>query len=325
MWGARNLLLEWAARGALSPADLEAAMKLAGVLPDHAGWRRFTDSLLLWLGTMLLGAALVFFLAYNWDAMGRYFKFALVEGAIVLALAGVLWRGVDTPAGKALLLAASLFTGALLALVGQTYQTGADPWELFALWAVCILPWTLLSRLAAQWLLALGLLNLSVLLYYRTFDGFPLLGVLLSPWAPCWVLLVLNGLVLAVWEFVRVRGAPWLTPRWPPQLIGAAVIATATVLGLWAAIDGGREHLTEALGWAGCIAIVYAVYRRRIRDLFMLAMAALSVVVVGNTWLGRQLVDSLGDPHMLIVSASFLASSTLAARWLQRVAREVAP
>ena len=325
MSDARNLLLEWAARGALSPAKLEAAMHLGGVVPDHARWRRFVDSLLLWPGAALLGAALVFFLAYNWDAMGRYLKFALAEGAIVLALAGVLWRGVDAPSGKALLLAASLFTGALLALVGQTYQTGADPWELFAVWALCMLPWTLLSRLAAQWLLALGLLNLSVLLYYQTFLGFPLLGALFGPMAPCWVLLALNGMALAVWEFARLRGGDWLKPRWPLQLIGAAVMATATVLGLWAAIDAGRESLTEALGWAGCIALVYAVYRRRQRDLFMLAMAALSVVMVVNTWLGRQLVESFSDPRILLVSASFLASSTLAARWLQRVAREAAP
>jgi len=237
----------------------------------------------------------------------------------------VLWRGVDAPASKALLLAASLFTGALLALVGQTYQTGADPWELFAVWALCILPWTLLSRLAAQWLLALGLLNLSVLLYYQTFLGFPLLGALFSPMAPCWVLLGLNGMALAVWELARLRGGDWLKPRWPLQLIGAAVMAIATVLGLWAAIDAGRESLTEALGWAGCIALVYAVYRRRQRDLFMLAMAALSVVVVVNTWLGRQLVESFSDPRILLVSASFLASSTLAARWLQRVAHEAEP
>ena len=155
--------------------------------------------------------------------------------------------------------------------------------------------------------------------------GAPLLGLWFGRGAPCWALLGLNGMALAVWELARLRGDAWLTPRWPTQLIGAAVLATASVLGLWAAIDVGRERMPEALGWAGCIAIVYAVYRRRVRDLFMLAMAALSVVVVVNVWLGHRLVDSLSDPQMLVVSASFLASSTLAARWLQRVAREAAP
>ena len=46
----------------------------------------------------------------------------------------------------------SLFTGALLALVGQTYQTGADTYELFALWAFAITAWVAVARLPALWL-----------------------------------------------------------------------------------------------------------------------------------------------------------------------------
>ena len=48
-------------------------------------------------------------------------------------------------AGKAALLAASLFVGALLALIGQIYQTGADTFEMFAAWAALILPWVLVG------------------------------------------------------------------------------------------------------------------------------------------------------------------------------------
>ena len=33
-----------------------------------------------------------------------------------------------------------LITGGLFASIGQTYQTGADPWQLFALWAALGLP-----------------------------------------------------------------------------------------------------------------------------------------------------------------------------------------
>ena len=52
-------------------------------------------------------------------------------------------RACNRPAGKAALLAAALLTGGLLALIGQTYQTGADTFELFATWAALILPWVL--------------------------------------------------------------------------------------------------------------------------------------------------------------------------------------
>lgn len=53
----------------------------------------------------------------------------------------------------------SLWIGSLLALVGQTYQTGADIWELFAPWAALITP--LAGRSGAVWGLWAVLLNLT--------------------------------------------------------------------------------------------------------------------------------------------------------------------
>ncbi len=49
--------------------------------------------------------------------------------------------GPECTPGKAALLLATLLLGVFLALFGQTYQTGADPWQLFANWALLILPW----------------------------------------------------------------------------------------------------------------------------------------------------------------------------------------
>ena len=44
-----------------------------------------------------------------------------------------------------------MLVGGLLALIGQTYQTGADPWQLFALWALLALPWCLGARSDMLW------------------------------------------------------------------------------------------------------------------------------------------------------------------------------
>jgi uncharacterized membrane protein len=51
------------------------------------------------------------------------------------------------------LLLATLLLGALLAFIGQTYQTGADPWQLFAIWAVLALAWLLAARSDGLWVL----------------------------------------------------------------------------------------------------------------------------------------------------------------------------
>lgn len=191
----RVLLLDWVEQGRLAPERLRKAMALTGVLPDASRWQRFLDQVFLLLGVTLLAAGTIFFFAFNWQAMGRFAKFTLVEAPIVLAL-GLLWRnGVDGLAGKATLLFAALLTGALLALVGQTYQTGADTFELFAAWAAAILAWVVVARFPALWVVWLALVNLAVSLYFLS-RGL-LWGMLFAPEKLVWLLFGLNTLALA--------------------------------------------------------------------------------------------------------------------------------
>src|SRR5688572_2321641 len=152
----RSEVLGWFESGRIVPGSENDVLRAADILPTRMEWRGFLASLCLWLGTVALVAAVIFFFAFNWDDLGRFAKFGLVEAAI---LAGLLacWRvGVDGKPGKAVLLLLSLLTGALLALTGQVYQTGADTYELFAWWAVLILPWVLVSRFSPLWLTWLG-------------------------------------------------------------------------------------------------------------------------------------------------------------------------
>ncbi|MEO8753873.1 MAG: DUF2157 domain-containing protein, partial [Casimicrobiaceae bacterium] len=153
MYDARTEILRWASEGALPRERLHDALRAAGVTPSAAQWRAFLERMVTWLGVALIAAAAVYFVAANWQALGRYARFALVEGALVLALACVWWRGLDSLAGRAALFAAAMLAGVLLALVGQVYQTGADTFELFALWAAAIAVWVAAGRQPALWLL----------------------------------------------------------------------------------------------------------------------------------------------------------------------------
>src|SRR5690606_12296379 len=126
---------------------------------------------LLIIGAVALVLSLVFFIAYNWQNIGKMGKFALVEGALVITIAlyvALSFRQLRQRfqlIRQLLLLIASIITGSLLALFGQVYQTGADTWQLFFGWALLITPWVVIARFPTLWLLWLGLINACLLLY----------------------------------------------------------------------------------------------------------------------------------------------------------------
>ena len=201
----RSLILHWIESGAVPRDRVDDALALGEVLPTSKSWRMFVDRLLLFSGALALAAAVIFFLAYNWDAMGRFAKFGLVEALIVIALAAYWRLGAERLAGKAALTVAALLVGALFALFGQTYQTGADPWQLFANWALMILPWVIIARLAALWIVWLALLNTALGLYFSTFNG--LFGILFSQEAQLYSAFALNTLALIAFELGARRFA----------------------------------------------------------------------------------------------------------------------
>lgn len=144
----RSTALELARRHALDRASSQQLLDLASPPDAPADATRR-----IWQGVAALAAALgglglVMWVAANWDEFGRMGRFALLQACVVVPLlAAVCAPRVRAPMGLLALLA----IGALFAYFGQTYQTGADPWQLFALWAVLALPLCLALRSELTW------------------------------------------------------------------------------------------------------------------------------------------------------------------------------
>ena len=138
----------------------------------HA-WRQFLARSTLWLGVLLLGSAAICWVAANWQDMTKVQRFAGTQGLLAISALAAAWAGLrlrGTPGVRrsipgALLALAGILLGALLALLGQTYQTGADTWELFAWWALLLLPWALAAASQAVWLLWILVLNVAAALW----------------------------------------------------------------------------------------------------------------------------------------------------------------
>jgi uncharacterized membrane protein len=319
MTDTRRTVLNWAERGHILAPDLPRALTIAEVVPSHKEWRRFLDQVFLWLGTVLVSSGVITFFAYNWNDLGRFAKFSLVEALLLVTLL-VVWRlGVDRTGGKAALLACCLLLGALLALIGQTYQTGADTFELFATWAAMILPWVLVGRFAALWLLWLALVDVAISLYFRLLPG--AFGFLFHSEQELWVLFAFDTAALVVWEGVAaVAGIEWLRGRWGPRLVATASGWFVTVLAMLQVLgDRPGAIIWGVPAWLVWLAVAFAVYRYRVKDLFVLAGGVLSAIFVIAVFSAKHLSGNSGA-GFLLVGMIVIALSAAGGWWLKQLA-----
>ena len=310
----RSEVLQWFDAGRVPPGREEEALRASGILPSRADWYLFFEKLTLWLGIVALAAAAIFFFAFNWEDLGRFAKLGLVEAAILGGLIALWWTDIDRIAAKAVLVLLTLLVGALLALTGQIYQTGADTYELFAWWALLILPWVLVSRFSPLWIVWLVILNLAVFLYF-----------LRGSWgdALIWSLFGLNTLALAGWEAAHRRGTAWLEDDWPPRLVAIASGFWATALAIQAVVDSrGGEAAVAALVYLGWLVAIYGWYRHVRVDLFMLAGGVLSLIVTVAIFLTDNLGNRGDAGAFLIIGLVVIGMSGAGAVWLRNLARE---
>ena len=313
-------------QGAISPAEVARAVAQSGLYPTGRAWGVFLDRLLLWLGTLGLIGGVLFFIAYNWAEMGRWLRFGLVQAALVIAIGVYGWyqgqgqkkAQAKQTVARAALLAAALLLGVLLALFGQVYQTGADPWQLFFFWALLLLPWTLVARFDVLWMVWLGLLNLAWVLYWRTWGS--ALDVLFdSDISLLLGLFALNGVALVVWE-LGARRWHWLTCGWAPRLLALAGGVPVSML-MIALLDRGVTPLM--LVYPGWLAMLYAAYRHWRPDLFMLAGGCLSLIAVVTLFLAQELLWQAGAGTFLLLAVVVLGLGAAAVFWLRRLQLEL--
>lgn len=265
------------------------------------------------LGVAVLAAAfgglgVIFWMAANWDTLGRFGRFALLEVFVLVMCMGALWQ----PAARAPLgLLALLSIGGLFAYFGQTYQTGADPWQLFALWAVLALPLCLAVRSDVLWapwaLVALSAVSLWV--HAHTGHRWRVepddLRAHLLGWTAA--LAVVGGLSA---ELRRVTGAGVWALRTAVTL--AVVMITATALG---GLFNSPVAAPYALGLLVLGAAAAALARPRRFEVYSLSAIALGLNTLLVAGFARLLFDNDhgADTSVRLLLLGAFAAGALAA------------
>jgi uncharacterized membrane protein len=301
------------------------ALDVSGARPDAAAWRGFLVQLLNGAGIAGLGAGAIFFVAANWQDYGVLGRFALLQVALLAAVGLALWRPPPSSLGHAALTMSVLLTGALLALFGQTYQTGADIFELFFIWAALAFPFALASASAATWMAWWVVLNIAMGLYCGLENTSFLRMVFASRLGierPLLILFAglvnLGGAVL----FDHLGRARWLVRAL--ATFGFAFCTVACLMALFGADFGiARTSAQDALvilAFAvACAGIAWATLRRR-NDVYPMALVFGAWIVISTALLIKS--SSFRDMGIVLVVAAWLIVTSGAAgfvlmRWVR--------
>jgi uncharacterized membrane protein len=263
------------------------------------------------LAAALCGLGLLMWMAANWNDMPREARFALLQAMVVVMATGA-WR---LPRWRAPLgLLAFVSTGGLFAFFGMTYQTGADPWQLFALWAALTLPLALAVRSDVVWAPWVLVAMVGVSLWTHTQAGFSwwprpgqqwahmtqhaLVGLLVLGMGTALSHLTGVGLwgrrtALVLWLLMLVPSASFALWQHDGSVLYAVAAAITTVLAWWQSRPGSTDVFGLSAVMLGAnVLLLSATLRVLIGDFkdsrayFMISITLLTTLIMAAALTG---------------------------------------
>jgi uncharacterized membrane protein len=275
------------------------------------------------VAALLLGAGIVFWVSANWQDQTRQFKFLLLQGLLAGSFVGAL---VWSQARTVLLLLGMLTLGGLLAFVGQTYQTGADPWQLFAAWAGLGLLCVVAGRSDVLWSLWVVIAGAGIALWSgdRLFD--PIGDALSHLWRHrYWHYLtpVLWALLVLAMRVVNGCLPSAGGKKSPYALVTAVLLALCAwvTYGAWGLFAGDRSLYFFNSALVGMTAVL--AYAARPHHFTVLALSTLALDVLFLSGVFKILFvhgrasDTLG--RILLFGALAAACVGLTGSWLYQL------
>jgi len=273
--------------------------------PSLQDWSRFVRILLLTLGIGFTVAGIIFFFAYNWDALPKLAKLSITGGLLIATTLLSLRPQFDPLIRNILLTASAALVGVLFAVYGQIYQTGANAYDFFLAWTVFISIWVLAANFPPLWVLYLLLINTTILLYADQ---------VANHWSDklVFTILFLVNLVALIVSKVLLKAGKTI-PTWFTNLVALAAISFSTI-GITTGIFGNQDPsfwlllLLAALAYAA--GIWYGLHQHSI---FYLSIIPVSLIIIGSAWF-LNISNDAGS--FLFISLFIIGSATLTIKYL---------
>ena len=254
-------------------SDIETTFRENDIYANQNDWSKFIKIFLMSLGIAFLVSGVIFFFAYNWASLHKFTKLGLIQ-VLLIAMVGVaVYSKLDKNVKGIILMGAGMLVGALFAVFGQIYQTGANAYDFFFGWTAFIALWVFVSNFGPMWLLFLAFINISIWQYFEQVvgrvDEVKLLDLLFII-----NLLYLVGLkVLAHFEKIT------LVSRWLERVIVLVSMAYLTLNMSFQIIDfESMSFLT--IGFALIVLPLGIYYGKQKKDTFFIATIGLSIILI---------------------------------------------
>lgn len=269
------------------------------VYHSKASWHKFLSRFLISLGIGFTTAGIIFFFAYNWADLHKFFKIGLIEGLIVLTTLLVLFSKLRTDFKNILLTGTSILAGVLFAVFGQIYQTGANAYDFFLGWTIFITLWVVISNFAPLWLIYIALINTTLLLYAEQ---------VASHWSEVFLLtllFIINLLFLTAALFLKRTSGEVKPPAWFTNLLALVCVTYSTI-----GISGGIFEKTKVPFYLliAISTLVYGFgikYGLKMKNGFYLSIIPFSLIII----ISALLIKISDDAGMFFVISLFVIAS----------------
>lgn len=290
----------------LTQEDIEKSLE-SNVYNSKEAWLSFFRLLLGSLAVGFTVSGIIFFLAYNWAGLHKFVKLGLTEGLLIAVTGLVLLAKIDTNTRNLILTGVSFLIGALFALFGQIYQTGADSYNLFLAWTIFITLWVAISDFAPLWLLYIILVNTTLLLYIQQIAKNLPDSLIFD------LLLILNSIFLISGILISRKNKAITIPTWFLNTL-ALVCAAISTLGISIGIlDHYKPILLILISLVTILFTLGVWYALKINSIFYLSLIAFSLIIIASSLLANILDNEI----MFLLVGVFIASSiTLTVRFL---------
>jgi uncharacterized membrane protein len=275
---------------------------------NKEAWQKFIRLSFISLGVGFTVSGIIFFFAYNWNDLHKFAKIGIVEILLVASTALVIYPKLNGTVKNIILTGSAALAGALFAVFGQVYQTGANAYDLFFIWTLSVTLWAIVANFTPLWLIYLALINTTFILYAQQ---------VANDWSWIFVyavLFIFNTCALIAFVVLPRYNDKIKAPVWFTNTIAFSSVVYATI-GMISWIAGWGEESSYSL-WLISLSVIafYALgikYGLQTKRLFYLSIIPASVIVMIVTML-IQSIDNLGEEAGFLFISLFIIMSVTA-------------